>query len=122
LSAGLGTLVIVVGLLIIVGTLFVARLFADVERLRFPAVLRRPRSRPVYRAAPPGAGLWKRILTPLTQGQFWLDLAHGILCFPIAVVTFSIVVSWWASAIAGTLTFAWDWSLRAARTTPRSRS
>ncbi|WP_280835203.1 sensor histidine kinase [Mycolicibacterium frederiksbergense] len=111
LSAGLGTLVIVVGLLIIVGTLFVARLFADVERLRFPAVLRRPRSRPVYRAAPPGAGLWKRILTPLTQGQFWLDLAHGILCFPIAVVTFSIVVSWWASAIAGTLTFAWDWSL-----------
>ncbi|MUL82180.1 MULTISPECIES: sensor histidine kinase [unclassified Mycolicibacterium] len=111
LSAGLGTLVIVVGLLIIVGTLFVARLFADVERLRFPAVLRRPRSRPVYRAAPPGAGVWKRILTPLTQGQFWLDLAHGILCFPIAVVTFSIVVSWWASAIAGTLAFAWDWSI-----------
>lgn len=111
LSAGIGTLVIGVGLLILVGTLFVARLFADIERLRFPAVLRRPRSRPVYQAAPPGVGVWKRILAPLTQGQFWLDLVYGILCFPIAVLTFTIVIGWWASAIAGTLTVLWDWSI-----------
>jgi signal transduction histidine kinase len=79
--------------------------------LRIPAVLRRPLIRPTYRAAPPGAGIWKRMITPLAQGQFWLDLTHGILRFPIAVATFSIVVSWWATAIAGTLTVAWDWSI-----------
>lgn len=111
LAAGLGTLVIVVGLPLLVATLFLARLFADVERLRFPAVLRRPRSRPVYRAAPPGAGFWKRLITPLTRSQFWLDLLHGIGVFPIAVSTFCIVLSWWAVAIAGTLTVAWDWSI-----------
>ncbi len=46
MSAGLGTLVIVVGLPVLVATVLVARLFADVERLRIPAVLRRPRTRP----------------------------------------------------------------------------
>jgi hypothetical protein len=79
LSAGFGTLVVVVGVPVLVGTLFVARIFADFERLRFPAVLRRPRTRPTYRAAPPGAGVWKRIVTPLTQVQCWLDAAHCIL-------------------------------------------
>jgi signal transduction histidine kinase len=111
MSAGLSTLVIVVGLPILAGTLFVARFFADIERLRVAAVLRRPRTRPAYRAAQQGAGVWKRIVTPLTQTQFWLDLAHGILHFPIAVTTFSIVVTWWAAAIGGTLTIAWDWSI-----------
>lgn len=111
LSTGLGTLVILVGLPVLAGTLFVARFFADVERWRIPAVLRRPRTRPNYRTPEPGAGVWKRILNPLTQIQFWLDLAHGILYFPIAVTTFCIVVSWWAVAIGGTLTVAWDWSI-----------
>ncbi len=111
LSAGLGTLVVVIGLPVLSGTLIVGRFFADVERLRIPAVLRRPLIRPVYRPAGPGAGIWKRILTPLTRGQFWLDVVHGVLCFPIATATFCVVVSWWVTAIGGTLTVAWDWSI-----------
>lgn len=111
LSAGLGTLVIVVGLPILTATVFVARCFADIERLRFPAVLRLPRSRPAYRTAPRGSGVWTRIVTPLTQAQYWLDLAHAVLSFPIAVAAFCLVLSWWAVAVAGTLTVAWDWSI-----------
>lgn len=110
-SAGLGALVVVLGLPILTGTLIVARFFADIERLRIPEVLRRPLIRPTYRAAEPGAGFWKKIVTPLTQSQFWLDFTYGVVHFPIAVVTFSIVVSWWASAIGGTLTVLWDWSI-----------
>ena len=34
-----------------------------------------------------------------------------ILFFPIAMTTFCIVVTWWAVAIGGTLTVAWDWSI-----------
>lgn len=111
LSAGLGTLVIVVGLPVLTATVFVARCFADIERLRFPAVLHLPRSRPAYRTAPRGSGVWKRIVTPLGQAQYWLDLAHAILAFPIAVAAFCVVLSWWAVAVAGTLTVAWDWSI-----------
>ncbi|MDG4667137.1 sensor histidine kinase [Mycobacterium sp. 236(2023)] len=110
-SAGVGMLVVVIGLPILTATLFIGRAFADIERLRFPAVLRLPRTRPTYRVPPPDAGLWKRMVMPLTEAQFWLDLVHGLLHFPIAVTTFCIVVSWWASGIAGTLTVFWDWSI-----------
>ncbi len=111
LSAGLGLLITVIGVPVLAATLFAARFLADVERLRIPAVLKRPRVRPAYRMAEPGAGVWKRIVTPLTQIQFWLDAAHALLHFPIAVTTFSVVLSWWSIAIAGTLTIAWDWSI-----------
>jgi signal transduction histidine kinase len=110
-SAGVGMLATVVGLPVLVATLFVARFFADVERLRIPAVLRRPRTRPTYRTPEPGDGFWKRMVIPLSQTQFWLDMAHAILYFPIAVTTFCVVVTWWSVAIGGTLNIAWDWSI-----------
>ena len=111
ISAGLGLLITVIGVPVLAATLYAARFLADVERLRIPAVLKRPRVRPAYRVAEPGAGVWKRIVTPITQIQFWLDAAHAVLHFPIAVTTFSVVLSWWSIAIAGTLTIAWDWSI-----------
>jgi Putative sensor len=111
LSAGLGLLITVIGVPVLAATLFAARLFADIERLRIPAVLNRPRVRPTYRVAEPDAGVWKRMIAPITQIQYLLDAAHAVLQFPIAVTTFSVVVSWWSVAIAGTLTIAWDWSI-----------
>ncbi len=110
-SNGVSLLITVVGLPILAGTLFAARLFADIERMRIPAVLRRPRTRPTYRAPEPGDSAWKRIINPLGQTQFWLDLAHGVLHFPIATATFCIVVTWWSMAVGGTLNVAWDWSI-----------
>jgi signal transduction histidine kinase len=111
LSAGVGALVVLIGLPVLTVTVLVARFFADVERMRFPAVLGMPRSRPVYRTAPPGAGIWRRMTTPLADGQSWLDVVHAVLRFPISTATFSVVVSWWASAVGGTLTVLWDWSI-----------
>jgi signal transduction histidine kinase len=111
LSAGFGLLVVVVGVLVLAATMLAGRLFADIERLRIAAVLNRPRSRPNYRTSKAGDGIWRRITTPLAQTQSWLDAAHGILIFPLAVATFSIVLTWWAAAIGGTLTIAWDWSI-----------
>ncbi len=111
LSAGVGLLVVFVGVPVLVGSVFVARVFADIERFRYPAVLRQPRARPAYRKAAPDAAWWRRLITPLGDGQSWLDLTHAVARFPIAVVTFVIVISWWAVAIAGTLTIAWDWAI-----------
>jgi len=111
LSTGVGLLVVVVGLPVLALTVLIARLFADIERLRIPAVLGRPRTRPHYRTSQAGQSIWKRITTPMAQTQGWLDVAHALLVFPIAVSTFCIAVSWWAVAIGGTLTIAWDWSI-----------
>lgn len=111
LSGGISTLVVVVGFPVLAATLIVMRFFADIERLRIRAILQRPLVRPAYRAGRSGSPLWKRVLTPLTQSQFWLDAAHGIVNFPVAIATFTVVVTWWAAAIGGTLTIAWDWSI-----------
>lgn len=111
LSAGLGTLIVVIGLPLLAATVLIARVFADIDRLRFPAVLRQPRARPTYRKAGPGASIWKRLVTPLADGQSWLDLTHAVARFPISVATFCVVVSWWAIAVGGTLTVAWDWAI-----------
>lgn len=111
LSAGISTVLVVIGIPILAATVILARFFADIERLRIRPILHRPLVRPVYRSAPPGAPLWKRIITPLVQSQFWLDATHAIVVFPVAITTFTVVVSWWATAIGGTLTILWDWSI-----------
>ncbi|MFF5175323.1 sensor histidine kinase [Micromonospora sp. NPDC000089] len=109
LSAGLA--VTVIGLPILAATLYTARGLADIERLRLPPVLRQPRVRPVYRAPEPGAGLWRRIFTPMRDVQSWLDLAHGILSLVVAVVTFVVTLTWWIGALTGTLYPAYDWAM-----------
>lgn len=111
LTAGLGTLLVIIGVPVLAGTVLAARIFADLERLRLPAVLRRPARRPDYRVSEPGTGLWRRIINPLKQTQSWLDLLHCIVRFPIALLAFCIVVTWWVAAVGGTLTILWDWSL-----------
>lgn len=112
LAAGLGTLIVLIGLPLIVLTALIARVFADIDRLRFPAVLRQPRARPTYRRAAPGSSVWKRLVTPLADGQSWLDLTHALARFPISVATFCVVISWWAIAIGGTSSIAWDWGIQ----------
>ncbi|MFY1674989.1 sensor histidine kinase [Plantactinospora sp. WMMB334] len=109
LSAGLA--VTVTGLPILAGTLYAARGFADVERLQIPSVLRQPRVRPTYRTPQPGAGAWRRILTPIADPQSWLDLAHGWIRLVVAVCTFVITMAWWAGAVSGSLYWAYDWAI-----------
>jgi signal transduction histidine kinase len=108
---GVGTAVIVIGIPIMVGSLYLARGFADIERLRIPAVLRRPAPRPRYRRAEANAGFWRRVATPLRDGQSWLDLMHACLAWILSTIGFSFIVTWWAGALGGLTYFAWDWAL-----------
>ena len=110
-SAGVSTLVTVLGLPVLVGTVFAARGLAEVERARVAIVLRDPRVRVYYKRAAPGSGWWRRMFTPLSDIQSWLDVVHGIIRMPVSIAGFVIVVTWWAIALGG-LTYAlWDWSL-----------
>jgi signal transduction histidine kinase len=110
-AAGVGTAVTVVGLPILAGALFVSRFFADVERMQIAPVLRQPRVRPIYKEAAPGAASWRRLLIPITDAQSWLDLANGIIRFPLAIFGFVLTVTWWAGALGGLTYWAWDWSI-----------
>ncbi|WP_327580584.1 sensor domain-containing protein [Nonomuraea sp. NBC_00507] len=100
-SAGVGTAVVWIGVPLLAGTLMVARGFADAERGWLSDVLKRPPVRPRYKPAPPGAGRFRRLINPLTSGQSWLDLLHGILNFPFAILSFVLTVVFWAIPLAG---------------------
>ncbi|MEU6724447.1 sensor domain-containing protein [Nonomuraea wenchangensis] len=99
-SAGVGTAVVWVGVPLLAGTLMMARGFADAERGWLSDVLDRPPVRPRYKPAPAGAGRFRRLVNPLTSGQSWLDLLHGVINFPIAIVSFVLTLVAWAVPLA----------------------
>jgi signal transduction histidine kinase len=111
LSVGAGLLVTVIGLPILVATVFIARGLAELERVRIVPVLRMARTRVRYRRAPEGAGWWRRTLVPLADIQSWLDVLHAVVRFPVSIATFSIVLTWWLTAIGGLTYWIYDWAL-----------
>lgn len=100
-AAGMGTLVVFLGFPLLALCLLIARGFADLQRVRLEHVLGHPVPRPVYRPAPADAGWFRRLTTPMRTGQSWLDLLHGILNFPISIITFVLPLTWWAGALGG---------------------
>ncbi len=109
LSAGL--LITGLGLIIMAGTVLVARGFAELERRQLPEVLDRPVPRAHYKTAPVTAKGYRKLINPLGSGQSWLDLLHAIVIFPFAIATFVVVVTWWCVAIAGVLYPLYGWIL-----------
>ncbi|WP_433518052.1 sensor histidine kinase [Nonomuraea sp. CA-143628] len=101
MAAGVGTAVVWIGVPLLAGTLMIARGFADAERGWLSDVLKRPPVRPRYKPAPAGAGRFRRMVNPMTSGQSWLDLLHGIINFPLAIVSFVLTVVFWAVPIVG---------------------
>src|SRR6266516_2187387 len=110
-ATGLGMLITVVGIPILVASFYTAHGFATLERLRLPAVLHRVIPRPRYRGAAAGSGGWRRLVTPLRDGQRWLDLLHAIGYWILATVGFSFLVTWWAGTLGGLTYAAWGWSI-----------
>ncbi|WP_246613916.1 sensor histidine kinase [Paractinoplanes bogorensis] len=107
---GLGTLIIWVGLPILLATVMTARGFATLERARIGPVLGRKVPHPYYKKAA-GNGFWSQVLKPMTDGQSWLDLLHGMFRFIPSTIAFSFVITWWAGAIGGLTVLLWDWSV-----------
>lgn len=106
-AVGVALSVTIVGLPVLVTALYAARGFADFERLQLPQVLRRPAFRPRYRRSGPDAGPVRRALTPLRDGQSWLDLLHAVTHWILMTVSFCVIVVWWAVTLGGLTSFAW---------------
>ena len=78
LAAGLGLLVVWVGLAVLVGTVLLSRGLAHVHRLQLGRLQDRPAALPTYLVAPAAAGSVRRLLTPLRDPQSWLDVIWGV--------------------------------------------
>src|SRR4051794_10218491 len=99
LSVGIGLLITLVGIPILLLTLYAARGFAALERARLTWVADLSSSTPTYRKRSESA--LRSWLAVLGDRQLWLDLLHGVLVLPLATITWSITVAWWAAVFFG---------------------
>jgi signal transduction histidine kinase len=110
-AAGVGLAITFAGIPILVLALFVSRGFGALERARLRPVIGRAVRAPLYKRAPAESGALRRLFTPLSDGQRWLDFLHAFLALTPAIFTFVVTVTWWALGVGGTLNFAWDWAI-----------
>lgn len=106
-TAGLSLAVLMIGIPVLVGTAFVCRGFAQLERQRIRRV-GRAAAEACYLQPAPGDTWWRRQFVVLRDAQSWLDIAWCLLLAPITgTLAFCVVLTWWG-AILGGATF-WFW-------------
>lgn len=108
-AAGVGTLVVWLGLPILVLTLRACRGLAEVERRATVWATGRPLPPHHYRT-PTGSGM-SRLLRSLAEPQSWRDLLHAVVAFPVRIATFVIAVTWTVGGLGALLYVMWEWSL-----------
>ena len=52
-------------------------------------------------AAAPDRGWVRRIFLRVRSGEFWKEVAHGVLLLPLGAVSASLVLAFWSAAVAG---------------------
>jgi signal transduction histidine kinase len=108
LATGGGLAITLIGLPILVGTMYAWIGGAKAERWRVGVMLRE-KIRDPYKPVPAGSSFWQHIWIRIKDGHTWLDLLYLFLLFPIGIAEFviaTVVVSFPLSFV--TMPF-WYW-------------
>jgi signal transduction histidine kinase len=97
LALSLSLSILVVGLPIAVGFIYLNRLFCNLDRLLARLVLDAAIERPYHPLAP--GSLLQRSLSVITTATAWRDIAWMVVSFPVAVATFTVAVTAWATSL-----------------------
>jgi signal transduction histidine kinase len=108
---GAVNVVTLLGLPVLFAAMYLARLFAKGERAMLSRVLSVPTSKVIYKQPPPDSGWWRRVVSPLTDGQNWLDLGHGIVAFCTSTTSFLLLAVWWTGALSGVTYPVYAWAI-----------
>ena len=92
LSFGFGTAITLIGIPVLVGTVWAWRWLAQLERRIIGRLLVTDIPEP-YRPDPPDTRWWKRLGARLADPATWKDLAFLLLQLPLGIVSFSVAVS-----------------------------
>ena len=104
LSLGLGLAIIWIGLPIGAATLYAGRYFARFERTRLRLLgTRIDDAKPSVRTG----SAWRRMLRTFDV-NLWRETLHGIVALPLACVTWSLTILWWALALGGLTGWIWE--------------
>lgn len=107
--AGVGTLVLVIGLPLVVLALLIARGLGLADRFLLRLTGLPEIDEPLWtRDGPERTGFWATLTRPLRNGHYWASLLHGMIVNPIlSTVTFALTVTWISVGLGG-LTY-WFW-------------
>jgi signal transduction histidine kinase len=108
-SAGIGTIVVWLGLPILAGTLRASRGLASIERRGAEWATGRALPPHHYREAR-GRGIG-RLFSMLADPQSWRDLLHAVVAFPVRLAMFVIAVTWTVGGLGSLLYITWQWAL-----------
>ena len=108
-SAGVSTVIVAgLGLAILVGTAYVARGLAHVERVRLRSMVAVEAPDPSYLRANPDDSRVRQLLTPLRDMQSWLDILWCLIGLVTATFAFAVAVTWWAATLGGLSYWFWE--------------
>ena len=111
MSLGAGLVVLaLIGLVVLVATVFAGRLIGIVERKRASALLGVEVPPPLPAESRHELGNWRRIKAMLVDAPGWKGLGYGVIMLPLGIMNFTIVVTLWSIALAGTSYPLWGWA------------
>ncbi|MFF1879118.1 sensor histidine kinase [Leifsonia sp. NPDC058230] len=106
--AGVGTIVIYVGLFVLIGAFYTARGFGTLELVRLQWAGRPRIARPQWEPADKPRSFWRSAFGPFVNGHYWLYLLHTMIVNPIVSIFSWVVTIVWTSIALGGLT-SWIW-------------
>jgi len=106
--AGVSLAWLAIGLPVLAAAVLTARGFAHLERLRLRSLQGRVAAHPEYATAAPGAGWWRRVLTPLRDPQSWLDVVWSVVGFATGLTAAVVTFCWYALVVGGATYWFWQ--------------
>ncbi len=105
LSLAAGLLITVIGIPVAVATLLAAEWFGRLDRARLRG---RGTVLPPLQYAPlRGSGL-RGMLNTLADPLRWAAVIHGIVAMAVSILTWTVLVTWWAGALGGLTYWFWE--------------
>jgi hypothetical protein len=108
LALAAGLLITLLGVPVLLGTLYAMRALGDVERRRAGWLLRAPITRRDRRWS---GGIWRRAMAACADGGAWRDATWSLILLPIGIFGFAAVVTLWSAALGLLTSPLWYWSL-----------
>ena len=110
ISLGAGLAVSLIGIPILIATVYAWRFIAQLERRLIGALTGREIADP-YRPAPAGASRWRRLNARLGDPATWKDLAFLLLQLPLGAVAFIVTVTVLSVGVAAVFSPVTFWAI-----------
>jgi hypothetical protein len=107
--AGVGTIVIYVGLFVLIATFYVVRAFGTLEITRLRWAGRPSITEPQWTDPNRPTTFWRTMFGPFVNGHYWLYLLHTLIINPIvSIVSWTLTIAWTSLALGGLTGWFWE--------------